>query len=952
VKEQPPTHLDQLNRLLDEGVIDKDFYDTVLATITSQPPTTGAIAQGEDAVAVGPSGVSVKRDNLGPINTGVIIQLGTRPGASQKDLRRAYLARILTQADQVPLFAGDTANAQVRLSSVYTALLTQRSEREDAFDDVRQSLRSRPDNPSRRLSAIEVLNAEKKLVLLGGPGSGKSTFVSFLALSMAGELLDRSGPNLATLTAPLPREERDREEPKPQQWDHGALLPVHVVLRDLASQLPTSGARVNAKTVWDYISSHLRQGALAAYTPYLEQELHENGGLVLLDGLDEVPDANNRRQQIKQAVQDFAATFSKCRFLVTSRTYAYQRQDWKLDGFVEVHLLPFTPGQIFGFVDAWYAHMVQLYRLTAAAAGDRAEVLKRTVERNERIRELAERPLLLTLIAQLQTEGSGTLPEKPETLYDKAVEMLLNKWESMKVRVREDRTKEIEPSLAEWLNASRDGIRKQLNRLAFEAHRDQPHLTGTADIRQGKLVSALLKASASRKDVKVLRLEDYLRDRAGILAAHGVGMYQFPHRSFQEYLAACHLTDDEFPDKLAELAHSDPNRWREVTLLAGAKAARGAADSAWNLSEALCLAPPLEGSNAAVDHWGALLAGRVLVECADLDQVAPRHAPKLERVREWQNAIMRHDTLPASERTLAGRTLAALGDYRPEVMSLDGMHFCFVPPGPFVMGDDRGTDDEKPQHSVDLVDPYFIARFPVTLAQWQEYLESSDSSSIEDGDSLRGRPNDPVAGVSWHQAMGFCRFLSRAWREHLPDGWWVTLPSEAEWEKAARGGELVPAKTEWLTKTNFIEKLQNALSVAQIANPFSSRTYPWGDAFDPDRANTEGTISETSAVGCYPNGISPDGCEEMSGNVWEWTRSLWGTDWQKPNFAYPYDPNDRDREDMAAGDEMMRVVRGGAWSLTSDDARCAVRNWIRPVNRGSNLGFRVVLRSAPVSSDL
>ena len=186
-------------------------------------------------------------------------------------------------------------------------------------------------------------------------------------------------------------------------------------------------------------------------------------------------------------------TFSKCRFLVTSRTYAYQRQEWKLDGFNSVQLQPFTPGQISRFVDVWYTHMVELDRLTKADSRDRAEVLKRTVQRNARIRELAERPLLLTLIAQLQTERGGTLPEKREELYDKSVEMLLNQWENMKTRVRDDGTKEIEPSLAEWLNAGRDEIRKQLNRLAFEAHRDQPaidrhsrHLPGQAYRRLGE----------------------------------------------------------------------------------------------------------------------------------------------------------------------------------------------------------------------------------------------------------------------------------------------------------------------------------------------------------------------------------------------------------------------------------------------------------------------------------
>ena len=641
--EPQPTRLEQLQHALDIGAIDQDTYAAAVAAMTAQLAGSGAIAQGQDATAVGAGGVAVQGDNQGTINLGVLIQQGTKPGASPADLRRAYLARILTQANQLPLFVGDSANAQVRLSSVYTALLTGRSEGDAALERARPDLRSSPERAAKRLSALDVLNAERQLVLLGGPGSGKSTFVNFVALAMAGELLELPlpGPNLATLTAPLPREEGDREEPKPQRWNHGALLPVPVTLRDLASQLPPPGTPVKADAVWRFICGRLQQAALAEFAPYLQQALLGPGGLVLLDGLDEVPDALDRRAQIKQAVQDFAATFSRCRFLVTSRTYAYQRQDWKLDGFAEVHLLPFTPGQIGGFVDAWYAHMVGLDRLTGPDAQDRAEVLKRAVGRNERLRELAERPLLLTLIAQLQTEGGGALPEKREELYDKAVDMLLDRWERMKIRVREDGAKEIEPSLAEWLNAGRDAIRKQLNRLAFEAHRDQPHLTGTADIRQETLIAALLQASASREDVNVGLLEKYLRDRAGLLAAHGVGMYQFPHRSFQEYLAACHLTDDEFPDQLADLARGDPNRWREVALLAGAKAARGSSLNAWALAETLCPTPPPDGPAPVADQWGGLLAGRVLVECADLAQVAPRNADKRARVRDWQRTILR-----------------------------------------------------------------------------------------------------------------------------------------------------------------------------------------------------------------------------------------------------------------------------------------------------------------------
>jgi predicted NACHT family NTPase len=293
---------------------------------------------------------------------------------------------------------------------------------------------------------------------------------------------------------------------------------------------------------------------------HLHEELLRDGGLILLDGLDEVPDPEARREQIKQAVQDFAQTFHHCRFLATSRTYAYTSQDWKLGGFAETGLLPFSPEQIQRFVDAWYAHMAELARLSVADAQGRAEVLKRTIERNERLADLAERPLLLTLIARLHTERGGVLPQKREELYAQAVELLLNQWESLKVSHQPDGSKHYTPSLSEWLGADRDDIRRELDKLAFTAHRDQAALVGTADIPQDQLVLALLNATPKNPAVKPKLLEEYLRDRAGLLSAHGIGLYQFPHRTFQEYLAACHLTQDGFPEDLAELARTGPNR--------------------------------------------------------------------------------------------------------------------------------------------------------------------------------------------------------------------------------------------------------------------------------------------------------------------------------------------------------------------------------------------------------
>lgn len=936
--------LAKLRAALAAGAIDQATFDAAAGALQAQLTGGGAIAQGAGAQSVGASSVLIDGNNSGDINLGVIIQHGLRPGARKDDLRRAYLARMLDVGNHLALFAGDTNNAQIKLTSVYTALLTRRTAGPIRAGQRLKGLANSDPWYERPLSALEVLNSESKLVLLGGPGSGKSTFVNFVALAMAGALLKLPAPNLTTLRAPLPADVKT-ENAIPQRWDHPALLPVQVTLRDLAAQLPPPGMPIDAQVVWRYMTDRLRQCKLEAFAQHLETELFEQGGLVMFDGLDEVPDAENRREQIQQAVQQFAATHTRCRYLVTSRTYAYQRQDWKLDDFAQVELQPFTQPQIQRFVDTWYAHMVELARLSQAAAQERADLLKRDAARNERLRELAERPLLLTLIAQLQTEAGGSLPERREELYQRAVDMLLNKWEGLKVFVGSDGKRHEQPSLSEWLKANRDDIRRQLNRLAFEAHRDQPRLTGTADIPQMALMAALLRAS-NRPDVQLLRLEEFLRDRAGILAEHGVGMYQFPHRSFQEYLAACHLTDDNFPDTLAELSLADPNRWREVALLAGAKAARGTQVGVWALCESLSPgdAPAENVTALEVQEWGALLAGRVLVECADLAHIAVRDTRKRDRVRDWQVHILGSDALPPVERALAGRTLAALGDPRPEVMTLDGMQFCLVPPGPFSMGSERQSN-ERPRHRVDLPYAYFIGRFPVSVAQWCEYLNRTGKSFDGNGAAL-GRPNEPVTAVSWHEALGLCAWLTQIWSRQLPVGFEACLPSEAEWEKAARGTKQLPAASAVVNLAGIQQALATATPLAGTPNLDLATQYPWGPDFDANRANTsESSIGSPSALGCFSMGSSAYGCEDMAGNVWEWTRSLWGIDLARCEFAYPYSDRLAQRELLTAPEEVLRVARGGAAEYSAGSARCASRSGFLPRSSGTILGLRVVLRS-------
>ena len=990
----PTDRLQQLRAALDAQLIDAATFAIAAAAIEARPAGQNAVlaahpahiaahstvAAGAGAMAVAAGGLGVGGDVQGPINYGVWIEAGAQPGASAATLQRAYLARLLLQSDALPLLMGEAANAQVPLSAVYTALLTQRGDG-DALAAAQRKPPRHDGDAAPRQSALEAANDHPRLVLLGGPGSGKSSFAAFVALAMAGELLGHPDINLAALTAPVPGADDEPRQlnkpPKPQRWQHGALLPVSVVLRDLATALPAPGQQPHATQVWDHIVRRLAQANLADYAPVLRAHLLQHGGLILLDGLDEVPDANERRVQIKQALQDFIATYSRCRYLVTSRTYAYQHQHWQLPGFEQAHLLPFTQGQINAFIGAWYGQMVQRLRLTQADADDRAALLQREVAAKPRLRELAERPLLLTLMAQLQTKAGGQLPQRREALYDKCVDMLLDQWEGMKVVVDAAGQKQIEPSLAEWLKAERGDIRKQLNRLAFEAHRDQPLAdadtdadTGadaarseSASIPEPALIAALLRASTDT-GIQVRQLQAYLRDRAGILAFAGEGLLRFPHRSFQEYLAACHLTDDDFPETLAGLAVAEPQRWREVTLLAAAKAARGAANNAWDLAEALspqAVPPPAAAPSNGVPtathasgeqhaRWGALLAGQVVTECADLAAVPQRHQAKLQRWRDAQSALLcEHGALalPALERALAGRSLAAMGDVRPEVMCLQAMQFCGVPAGPFVMGSNGPFDDEKPQHRVDLRQPYFIGRHPVTVAQWREFVQQSQHRP-SDEHSLQGLANHPVTDVNWHDAMAFCAHLTRLWRCALPAGWEVTLPTEAQWEKAARGGEQVPNQPLITEVARLSEGLKDIAKLRLQPNASPARTYPWADPWHSECANAEQRIGQTTAVGCYSAGASPLGCEDMAGNVWEWTCSLWGSDFSKPAFKYPVKPDDSRRDDVTAGDEVLRLVRGGSWDGSSDDARCAYRDRSHPDDRDLSLGFRVVLRSSPV----
>jgi formylglycine-generating enzyme required for sulfatase activity len=350
----------------------------------------------------------------------------------------------------------------------------------------------------------------------------------------------------------------------------------------------------------------------------------------------------------------------------------------------------------------------------------------------------------------------------------------------------------------------------------------------------------------------------------------------------------------------------------------------------------------------------------------------------------------------AAFRVAAGAALAKLNDERPGVALVEApgqtplpdIEFCYIPAGPFWLGssdgDDQAYDDEKPLHQLDLPD-YWLSRYPVTVAQFRAFVtaggyknpaywtEAQAHGAWRAGKVIRGLyklednslkqvgteeaeapydfgepynlPNHPVVGVTWYEALAFCRWLEERvrdeakgrrsgepmkgeaelvfWAELVEGRLRLTLPSEAEWEKAARGGLENPAKPLVMGGGMVSLSRSSLSSLPRVLNASPQRRYPWGAQADPNRANYEDTgIKTSSAVGCFLGGASPYGCEDMSGNIWEWTRSLWGEDLYNAGFGYPYDPMDG-REDLMAGTNVLRVLRGG--SFGSDERMSALR---------------------------
>ncbi len=243
-------------------------------------------------------------------------------------------------------------------------------------------------------------------------------------------------------------------------------------------------------------------------------------------------------------------------------------------------------------------------------------------------------------------------------------------------------------------------------------------------------------------------------------------------------------------------------------------------------------------------------------------------------------------TVPASAASLSTRDPAPGAT---KINPIDGAEMIWIPAGPFLMGDDDRPDN--PRRSV-ILSGYWIYKNLVTVGQYKQYCEATKIAMPYSPGFNTGwqKEEHPIVNVSWDDAMGYCKWAG------------VALPTEAQWEKAARGAD--------------------------------GRQYPWGNKWDADKAwcskKAWGDSGGTAAVGVY--GISPFGCSDMAGNVWQWCADWYDGDYMRS--APTTDP-----AGPPAGDR--RVLRGGSWNRYRPDYfRCAGRSGSGPDVRDLDVGFR------------
>lgn len=747
---------------------------------------------------------------------------------------------------------------------------------------------------------LDLLHRHDGLIVLGDPGSGKTTFLKYLALQLA----QGNGAALGL-----------------ENW-----LPIVLPLAAYANALTEGDLPLS-----DFFVRYYQQRGLdLPLAAILSASLPQGGVLFLLDGLDEVQDVARRRLVVSRVLDFF--TFQRqsgSKFVLTSRLVGYREVRQLVDGLVECTLLDLDGAAIEAFVTKW-----------RGATGEGEAVLT-AVSQNPAVARLAANPLLLTILLLMAGQGM-VLPAQRVVLYAQCVRTLLQFWQLARGL---DRPLPPQFDLAALL--------RLLPRLALWMQQTSPGvgLVGERPLLR-QLTAIYREEGAADPTGAAQTLLTAVREYASLLVERGPGEFGFVHRTFQEYLTAVAVAQqppDEVVGQLAGWAGQD--EWHEVGLLTVAYVAIMQQDA---VAAVTILQGLLAGGAAAV-----LLAGQAV---ADVGRGALGVGDEVETaVVAAVTTLLEDAQIEPVLRVASGQTLGQLGDGRTAVVALDAMPFCFVPAGEFWMG-----ERQRAVHLLDLPYHYWLGQYPVSNVQFAEFVAAGGyemaelwpeaasvgrwrAGEVQDWESRGWRkrpfdygepfnlPNHPVVGLNWFEALAFGRWLNGRWQAAgwLPEGWHVVLPSEAEWEKAARGGLQVPMQP--IVQSISVLMPQPAFDCRE--NPLPQRRFSWGDKIDGNRANFAAAHQVPSSPGCFAAGRSPVGCVEMGGNVWEWTRSL--------HRPYPYVAGDG-REETAVKLHDSLVLRGGAFWTAEKLIGCSSRSRRAPHDRSNSYGFRLAIRQLAI----